>query len=163
MCVLPSSSQTVVTYLGYLLEADTISAKSLQPYLSVINTVHNDFGYPPPACEHLVKLTRKVFAELQGSVILQPQQVTAFPAEYMFAIVQFGLRPDVSKHHIRVCASLTAQFVFFILTDSGVLLSGINVQTSSSTFSINQSAKNVARNQAAPSSRVSSAQDDPHN
>ena len=101
--------------------------------------MHNDFGYPSPACGHLVKLARKGFVELQGSVILQPQQVTAFPAEYMFVIVQFGLRPDASKHHIRVCASLTAQFVFFILTDSGVLLSGINVQTSASTFVLHHS------------------------
>ena len=79
MCSLPVSSQTVVSYLGYLLEAGTISAKSLQSYLSAINGVHNDFEYPPPVCGHLVKLARKSFAELQGSVILQPQQVTVFP------------------------------------------------------------------------------------
>jgi hypothetical protein len=88
---------------------------------------------------------------------------TAFPAEHMFAIVQFGLRPDASKHHIRVCACLAAQFAFFSRADSGVLLTAINAQATSSTFSINQSAKNVARNQAAPSSRVFSAQDDPGN
>ena len=52
-------SQTVVAYLSYLLEAGTISAKSLQPYLSAINAVHNDFEYPPPACGHLAKLARK--------------------------------------------------------------------------------------------------------
>ena len=75
MCAFPVSSQTVVAYLGYLLEAGTISAKSFQPYLSVINAVHNDFEYPPPVCGHLVKLTRKDFVELQGSVMLQPQQV----------------------------------------------------------------------------------------
>jgi hypothetical protein len=79
MCALPVSSQTVVAYLGYLLEAGTISAKSLQTYLSVINAVHNDFEYPSPVCDHLVKLTRKGFAELQVSSMLQPQQVTAFP------------------------------------------------------------------------------------
>ena len=107
--------------------------------------------------------SRKGFAELQGSVILQPQQVTVFPAEYMFVIVQFGLRPDASKHHIRVCACLTAQFAFFSRADSGVLLTDINAQVSASTFSVNQSVKNVERNQAAPSSRVSSAQDDPLN
>ena len=163
MCALPVSSQTVVTYLGYLLEDGTISAKSLQSYLSVINTVHNDFEYPPPVCGYLVKLSHQDFAQLQGSVMLQPQQVTTFPAEHIFAIVQFGLRPDALKHHIRVCACLTAQFAFFSRADSGVLLAVINVQVSASTFSINQSAKNVARNQAAPSSRVSSAQDDPHN
>ena len=57
MCALPASSQTVVSYLDYLLEVGTICAKSLQPYLSVINAVH-DFEYPPPACGHLVKLAR---------------------------------------------------------------------------------------------------------
>ena len=148
------SSQTVVAYLGYLLETGTINAKSLQPYLSAINTVHNDFEYPPPACGHLVKLTREGVAELQGSAMFQPQQVTAFPAEHMFAIVQFGLRPDASKHQVRVCACLAAQFAFFSRADSGVLLTAINAQASASTFSVNQSAKNVARNQAAPSSRV---------
>ena len=43
------------------------------------------------------------------------------------------------------------------------LLSSSSSAKPSSTFSINQSAKNVARNQAAPSSRVSSALDDPGN
>ena len=103
MCGLPESSQTVVTNLGYLLESDTISAKLFQSYLSVINVVHNDFEYPSPSCGHLVKLARKVFDELQGFSILQPQQVTVFPPEHMFDILQFGLRPDAYKHHIRVC------------------------------------------------------------
>jgi hypothetical protein len=87
MSAFPASSQTVVAYLGYLLESDSISAQSLQPYLSVINAVHNNFEYSSPACGDLVKLQRKGFAELQGSSMLQPQQVTAFPAEHMFTIV----------------------------------------------------------------------------
>ena len=78
MSVLAASSQTVVAYLGFLLQLDTISVKSLQTYLSAINAVHNVFEYPPPSCGHLVKLACKGFAELQGSAILQPQQVTAF-------------------------------------------------------------------------------------
>jgi hypothetical protein len=53
-----------------------------------------------------------------------------------------------------VCACLAAQFAFFSRADSGVLLTDINVQGTSSTFSINQSAKNVARIQAAPSSSL---------
>jgi hypothetical protein len=133
---LPASSQTVVAYLGYLLESGSISAKSLQSYLSVINVVHNDFEYPPPACGHSVKLALKGFAELQGSPMLQPQQVTAFPAEHMFTIVRFGLRPNSSTHHIRVCACLEAQFAFFSRDDSGVLLTAINEQVSDSTLSI---------------------------
>jgi hypothetical protein len=163
MSDLPAASQTVVAYLDYLLELGSINAKSLQPYLSAINAVYNDFEYPPPACGHLVKLDRKGFVELQGSSILQPQQVTVFPAEHMFTIVRYGLRPNASKHHIRVCAYLAAQFAFFSRADSGVLLTVINAQVSDTTLSINQAVKNVARNQAAPSSRVSSAIDDPDN
>ena len=62
-----------------------------------------------------------------------------------------------------MCACLTAKFAFFSRADSGVLLTAINAQVSDSTFSINQAAKNVSHNQAAPSSRVSSAQEDPDN
>jgi hypothetical protein len=81
----------------------------------------------------------------------------------MFTIVRYGLRPNASKHHIRVCACLSAQFAFFSRADSGVLLTVINAQVSDTTLSINQAAKNVAHNQATPSSRVSSAIDDRDN
>jgi hypothetical protein len=64
----------------------------------------------------------------------------------MFPIVNFGLFPDVSKHHIRVCKCLTVHFTFFSRADSGVPLTSINVLPTDSTFSINQSAKHVARN-----------------
>jgi hypothetical protein len=56
-----------------------------------------------------------------------------------------------------------AQFAFFSRADSGVLLTAINAQVSDSTLSINQTDKNITHNQAAPSSRVSSVQDDPDN
>ena len=111
----------------------------------------------------LVKLARKGFAELQGSSMLQPEQVTVFPAEHMFTNVRYALRPNVSKHHIRVCACLAAQFAFFSHADSGVLLTAINAQVSDTTLSFNQATKNVARNQAAPSSRLSTVIDDPEN
>ncbi len=62
MSVLTDLSQTVVVYLSYLLVSGTIGAKSLQPYLSAINTIHNGIEYPPPACGHLVKPARKGFA-----------------------------------------------------------------------------------------------------
>jgi hypothetical protein len=95
MSALPASSQTVVAYVGYLFESVSISAKSLQSYLSAINAVHNDFEYPPPAYGHLVKLVRKGFAELQVSSMLQPQQVTVFPAEHMFTIVRYVFDPTL--------------------------------------------------------------------
>ena len=36
-------------------------------------------------------------------ILTSVSQVTAFPAEHMFAIVQFGLRSDASNHHISTC------------------------------------------------------------
>jgi hypothetical protein len=157
---LPASSQTVVVYRGCLLESGTISAKSLQSYLIVINAVHNDFEYPSPPCGHVVKLIRKGFAELQGSSMLQ---VTTFPSLRMFTIVMFGLRPNASRYLIRVCACLAMQFAFFSRADSGVLLTAIDAHLSDSTLSINQATKNITRNQTAPCLRVSSAIDDPDN
>ena len=136
MSALPASSQTVVAYLGYLLETGSISAKSLQSYLSAINAVHNDFEYPSPACGHLVKLARKGFAELQGSSMLHPQHVTVFPAEHMFTILMYDLRPNASRHRIRVCACLASQLAFFSRADSGVLLTAIMAQVFDSTLSI---------------------------
>ncbi len=53
-----------------------------------------------------------------------------------------------------MCTCLTDQFAFFSRAESGVLLTVNNAQATSATFSINQSPTNVARNQAAPSSRV---------
>jgi hypothetical protein len=120
MSGLPASSQTVVAYLGYLLESGSISAKSLQSYLSVINVVHNDFEYPLPACGHLVRLAHKGSGELRGSSMLQPQQVTAFPAEHMFIIVMFGLRPNASKHQIRVRQLKSPSSVVLIQVSSGL-------------------------------------------
>jgi hypothetical protein len=86
----------------------------------------------------------------------------------MFTIVRYGLWPNASRHHIRVCVWLVAQFAFFSRSDSGVLLTAINDQLSDSqvsdtTLSINQSVKNVVRIQAESSSRVSSSLDDPDN
>ncbi len=78
-------------------------------------------------------------------------------------MVRFDLRPNSSKHHIRVCVCLTAQFAFFSRADSDVLLTVINAQVSDTTLSINQTVKNVTRNKVAPSSRVSSSIDDPDN
>jgi hypothetical protein len=81
----------------------------------------------------------------------------------MFTIVRYSLRPNASKHHIRVCVCLVAHFAFFSRADSGVLLTVINAPLSDTTLSINQTDKKFTLNQATPSSRVSSVIDDPDN
>ena len=68
--------------------------------------------------------------------MLNPQHVTVFPAEHMFTIVMYGLRPNASRHRIRVCACLVSQLAFFSRADSGVLLTAIMAQVFDSTLSI---------------------------
>ena len=43
------------------------------------------------------------------------KSTTTFPVEHMFTIVIYDLRPNASKHHIRVYVCLTTQFAFFSL------------------------------------------------
>ncbi len=87
----------------------------LQSYLSVINAVHNDFEYPTPADGHLVKLTRKSFAELQGDLLAASHGV--FSREHVH---HCPLRPTL------LSTTFVAQFAFFSRADSGVLLTVIN-------------------------------------
>ncbi len=49
--------------------------------------------------------------------------------------MQFGLRPDAYRHHIQECACLAVHFAFFSRADSGVLLTAINAQATSSVCS----------------------------
>jgi hypothetical protein len=116
VCCLPRHKRSSHT-LALLESLSSIGAKgskSLQPYLFAINVVQNDRDKhcpQPPACgwrvKHARKHARKGFAELKGSAMLQPQQVTAFPEEHnKFTVVEFGLRPDASKDHIFVTVFL---------------------------------------------------------
>jgi hypothetical protein len=58
------------------------------PYTTILSTRHQRAGtwsnWP----------AKVLLNELQGSSMLQPQQVTAFPAEHTFTIVRDGLRPN---------------------------------------------------------------------
>ena len=79
----------------------------------------------------------------------------------MLSILTHGLLDTTSSHHVRVCACLTAQFAFFSRADSGINLLAEDVDIFNDTFSINVTAKNIERSQAAPLSRVTSATHDP--
>jgi hypothetical protein len=61
----------------------TLEEALQRAFSSIKRTKGSRFGNP-------VKLARKGFAELQGSARFQPQQVTEFPAEHMFASCSSG-------------------------------------------------------------------------
>ena len=68
----------------------------------------------------------------------------------MIDILRLGLQVNTSANVARKCACLTAQFAFFARADSGWLLRAHYVLLHDDTFSVNVSAKNVERIQAAP-------------
>ena len=158
---MPASQTTILAFIGYLASLGKIRSSSLQPYLSAINSLHADFGFPKPAQGHWISLARKGFGEIEGSLNQAPTKAAPFPASYMLSILKHGLKDTTSSHHIRVCACLTAQFAFFSRADSGINLLDEDVDIFNDTFSINVKAKNIERSQAAPLSRVTSTTHDP--
>ena len=91
--------------------------------------------------------------------MLQSQQVTTFPAAHMrYRSVRVSPRHFQAPHSCVCLSDFSVRILF-----PGWFGNTLDTQTSSSTFFLNQSAKNVTRNQAAPPSRVSSPQDDPGN
>ena len=58
---MPASQTTILAFIGYLASLDRIRSSSLQPYLSAINSLHADFGFPKPAQGHWISLARKGF------------------------------------------------------------------------------------------------------
>jgi hypothetical protein len=81
---------------------------------------------------------------------------TPFPAAFILTILKFGLLADAADVHVRECSCLTAQFAFFSRANPGCLLLVQDVLVHCDTFSINTSAKNIGRIQAAPLSRLTS-------
>jgi hypothetical protein len=153
---LPASPATILAYMGFLAEEGKVKASSLQSYLSAINSAHADFGFDKPAQGHWIILARRGFEEIEGARHQKPTTATPFPSAFMLAILTFGLLEDTADVHVRECACLAAQFAFFSRADSGCLLLVKDVLVHGDTFSINASAKNIGRIQAAPLSRLTS-------
>lgn len=118
LCACPASSSTVLAYLGWLLDEGSVHAKSLQPYLSAINSFHADQGLDRPAVGHFVALARRGFDEIEGT--LDPNQATRqpLPASVAWAILCLGLStPDMATLRLTTCVVL--QFAFFARSDTG--------------------------------------------
>ena len=68
LCLCPASALTVALYLGHLSEEERVHHGSLQPYLSAINSFHQDMGFERPAIGHLVTAIRHGFGEYEGEM-----------------------------------------------------------------------------------------------
>lgn len=92
---LPATLETVLCYIGAVLEEGTVAATSLQPYLSAINRVHADFDFERPAQGPLVAAARKGmgFAQVDTEPRLQRKYL---PAEAARAALDAGLRSSTA-------------------------------------------------------------------
>jgi len=118
----PAEPAHILAYLGYLCEQDRVHASSLQPYLSAINSFHADLGHPKPAIGSLIHLARRGFGELEGEMDPDRARRAPLPAQVALQIIQFGLHPSSSAHHVRVCACIQCgpQFAFFARSDTSI-------------------------------------------
>ena len=69
----------VAAYLKWLGHEGKVKHRSLSPYLSVINTVHNDLGFPGPARGGLVKNMRQAYSR-KVVYIKPPPRIFVMPA-----------------------------------------------------------------------------------
>ncbi len=113
---LPASQTTILAFIGYLASLGKIRSSSLQPYLSAINSLHADFGFPKPAQGHWISLARKGFGEIEGSLNQAPTKAAPFPASYMLSILKHGLQDTTSSHHVHICMCMSYSTICLLLS-----------------------------------------------
>ena len=146
---LPASERTVMMYLAHLSREGRVSEQSLQPYLSSINQMHADAGFPKPAHGHYLSLLRKGYADIEAEERGTPNaRRVPVPAELMLAILRLGLTtPQLET--LRMCACLVLNFCWFNRADTGVRLQRRHVTIDGQLgITINIHGKTIPRNQS---------------
>lgn len=157
---LPASEKTVVLYLAHLSREGLVGEQSLQPYISAINQMHADAGFPKPATGHYMRLLRKGYAAMEGDERGPRINRVPVPAELMLAILRLGLSTaDLAT--MRMCTCLVLNYCWFNRADTGVRLLRRDVSLGQLGITINIQGKTVARNQACTLARKDDPTSDP--
>ena len=145
---MPASEKTVMMYLAHLSREGKVAEQSLQPYLSAINQMHQDAGFPRPAVGHFIRLLRKGYVALEATNNGQPAaNRVPVPAELILQILRLGLA-TVDAHILRMCTCVVISFCWFNRADTGVRLQRRHVSETPLGIAINIQGKTIARNQA---------------
>lgn len=118
---LPADPWSVVAYVGYLAEAGTWAASSMQPIFSAINRVHRDLGEQPPAVgNHFLTAVRRGLERAQVALSTRDTRIP-MPAYAILRILVDG--EDTSElRHLREAAAITLTALFLGRQDSAVHL-----------------------------------------
>ena len=143
-CPLPATVATVIAYLGWLQEQDSVHFGSLQPYMSAINTAHDDAGFARPAIGKVVGMTRKGFGELEAEIRGAPERRKGLPAPAAHKIMDEGL--DTGDDLImRECAAVSSTYQFFARGDTGAKAEIDRLVVDEEGLHFNEDAKNLPK------------------
>jgi hypothetical protein len=154
----PASQAQILAYLGWLLREETVSAGSLQGYLSAISSLHQDLGFASPTVGKLMVDAKRGFAELEAASE-EACSRRPLPCSVILQIVELGLRAS-SLFVVRAAACVALNAVFFCRADTGVHLREEDVQLGADAIHLReQHLKNVARGRHVLLSRSTSPED----
>lgn len=132
---IPATARMILAYVGHLAERGTIAARSLQPYLSAINTYHADSGLERPALGHVVAAARRGLARTQAQLTTTDTRVP-LPAAVALRILDRALSmldaqaarltPRAFAEWLRRCYATVLAFVFMGRQDSCVRLATVD-------------------------------------
>lgn len=135
-CPLPATTDTVVRWLaGDVCSGDRVQAKSLQPYLSAINTLHGDLELPEPALGRRIQRFRRGLGHLLARK--RGAQRTYVPARVIerahlraLAMSDEELRTPTGRRLLQAIVAVVFTFVFFARGGSGAALRVCDVRRS---------------------------------
>ena len=118
---LPASLATGLLYMQDLHSCTTIQAESFQPYMSCVNTMHQDLGFPPPLVGHLIDHARKGSMNLQNRDSTTPKRYW-IASDHVSKVLDLGLvegkkrQPDFVL--LRACTFLALGFAWMCRSDT---------------------------------------------
>lgn len=143
-CPLPARTSTVLAYLGWLREQDSVHHGSLQTYFTAINAAHADAGFHKPATGQLFGLARKGFGELEADERGVGDRRVVLPARIAAFLLDVGLKTD-DNEILRETAAIVTTFSFFARGDTGARAEAHRLVVDENGMHFNEDAKNLLR------------------
>jgi hypothetical protein len=136
LCPLPASTTTVLKWLGGdVCRGQRVQAKSLQPYLSAINTLHADCEFEEPAVGRRIRRFKQGLGHLMArgrgaARTYAPATVVERAREAAMAMSEKQLRTPSGRKLLQALVATVFTFVFFARGGSGAALRAGDVRPS---------------------------------
>ncbi|KAJ1488635.1 hypothetical protein T484DRAFT_1938870 [Baffinella frigidus] len=139
---LPASQATIVGWLAWMFEQDSVHHSSLKVYMSAVNQLHADHGYDRPCIDHHVRLAAKGFKWLEAQRGGRVWARGAASAAAIYLILLLGLA-TADPEELRAATGVILCFVFCLRPDSLVLVKEGNLSLRADGLHILAGGKNI--------------------